>query len=103
MPTSEQIPETQMVLLTEKCTGRTCGGRVRYGELTDPANTHWHIRKGVALVPSASLLSGLAVQYQSPNGTSLTRCCCDQTTARLVVCPLHPDGLVTPPREQAQP
>jgi hypothetical protein len=42
-------------------------------------------------------LSGpLAVQYQSPNGTSLTRCCCDRTTARLVVCPVHGDPISSP-------
>ena len=40
---------------------------------------------------------GLAVQYLSPNGTSLTRCCCDRTTARLVACPVHPEARVIPP------
>lgn len=38
----------------------------------------------------------LAVTYQSPNGTSLTRCCCDRTTARLVVCPVHGEPITTP-------
>lgn len=33
-----------------KCVERSCGTRVRYGELTDDANTHWHIRPGIALV-----------------------------------------------------
>jgi hypothetical protein len=39
----------EMVLLTERCTERNCGTRVRYGELTDDLNTHWHVRKGVAV------------------------------------------------------
>ena len=39
----------------------------------------------------------LAVTYQSPGGRSLTRCCCDRTTARLVVCPVHPDATPIPP------
>lgn len=42
----------------------------------------------------------LALTYQSPGGRSLTRCCCDRTTARLVVCPEHPEAHVTPPAEQ---
>jgi hypothetical protein len=52
---SEEQPE--MVLLTEKCTERNCGTRVRYGELTDDVNTHWHIRRGIALVPAARFAS----------------------------------------------
>lgn len=43
-----------MVLLTEICTQRSCG-RVRYSEMTDDANTHWHVRRGVGLVPVSSL------------------------------------------------
>lgn len=44
------------VLLTVKCTERSCGQRVRHGELTDDANTHWHVKPGVALVPVADLV-----------------------------------------------
>lgn len=40
---------------------------------------------------------GYAITYQSPGGRSLTRCFCDQTAARLVVCPVHPDATVIPP------
>lgn len=37
-----------------------------------------------------SVLASVAVTYQSPGGRSLTRCCCGQTTARLIICPMHP-------------
>lgn len=46
--------DEQMVLLTERCTERNCG-RVRHSELTDDANTHWHSKRGVALVPVSEL------------------------------------------------
>lgn len=31
------------------CTERSCGNRVRYSELTDDLNTHWHIAPGLAM------------------------------------------------------
>lgn len=48
----------EYVLLTEKCTGlsHACEGRIRYGELTDDANTHWHVKRGVALVSAAEFI-----------------------------------------------
>lgn len=39
----------------------------------------------------------LAMGRTSPGGKSLTYCCCDRTTARLVVCPAHPDGIPARP------
>lgn len=51
------MPEAEMVLRTEKCTERNCGTRVRYSELTDAANTHWHVRKGVALEPLTTVIA----------------------------------------------
>lgn len=50
-------PLDQMVLLTEKCTARQCGGRVRYSELTDDRNTHWHVKPDVALTPLQDLVA----------------------------------------------
>lgn len=41
--------------------------------------------------------ANLAVTRQSPGGRSLTYCCCDRTTARLVVCPVHPEATRTTP------
>lgn len=38
-----------------------------------------------------ALIGPVAVTRKSPNGTSLTYCCCDRTTARLLVCPVHGD------------
>lgn len=60
LPESETLTKDPMVLLAEKCTERNCGTRVRYGELTDDANTHWHVRKGVALVPASCARPALA-------------------------------------------
>lgn len=46
----------------------------------------------------AVLAAPIAVTRQSPGGRSLTYCCCDRTTARLLVCPVHPEATsVTPP------
>lgn len=44
-------------------------------------------------------LVSAAVTRQSPGGQSLTYCCCDRTTARLVVCPVHPEATPLPPGE----
>lgn len=45
----------EMVLLTERCTSRDCSGRVRYSELTDNLNTHWHVRPGASLVAAGAV------------------------------------------------
>lgn len=42
--------DTPRYLTMVKCVEQSCGTRVRYSELTDDANTHWHIKPGVALV-----------------------------------------------------
>lgn len=51
--------EQEMVLLTEKCarhhTDPECAGRLRYSELTDDRNTHWHVKSG-ALVPADRII-----------------------------------------------
>jgi hypothetical protein len=49
------IEQADNYLRMVKCTERSCGTRVRYGELTDDANTHWHIKPGVALVAIPAL------------------------------------------------
>lgn len=43
-----------LYLPLEKCTERNCGSRVRYSELTDDLNTHWH-RSGVRFMSLAEV------------------------------------------------
>lgn len=56
-PAEDRQQMTEYVLLTERCTQRECGDRIRYSELTDDQNTHWHVKPGVSLVVVASVVT----------------------------------------------
>lgn len=51
---SEELTTGDVLYLPlEKCIERSCGDRVRYSELTDDLNIHWH-RSGVQFVSLAA-------------------------------------------------
>lgn len=71
-----------------------------YDTRIDAIRQALHAARGEHSPGSETALVPLAVTRQSPGGKSLTYCCCDRTTARLVVCPAHPDTHLAPPMDK---
>jgi hypothetical protein len=70
--------------------------RVRTNESDDADVSAITVNVGDLRAVLRALSGPLAVEYQSPTGTSLTHCCCDRTAARLVACPVHGDPTIPP-------
>lgn len=60
----DEAARQECVILTERCTDRHCG-RLRYGELTDDLNTHWHVKRGACLVPLAAVRADCEAEMES--------------------------------------
>lgn len=74
---AEVTTEDVLYLPLEKCIERNCGDRVRYSELTDDLNTHWH-RSGVQFVSlaahDAQVLYDAATNLSLPGPTAQGYC-----------------------------